>query len=95
MILSALMTGTVLTVSAGVYDVMDFGAKNDGKTLTTKEIQAAIDRCHEEGGGVVSVPSGQYLVGTLSLRSDVEFNLRRGAVLVVSAFFSLSPFTKH
>ena len=88
MILSALMTGTVLTVSAGVYDVMDFGAKNDGKTLTTKEIQAAIDRCHEEGGGVVSVPSGQYLVGTLSLRSDVEFNLRRGAVLVATTDLS-------
>ena len=83
-ILSTLLLGTTITVSAGVYNVKDFGAKSDGKSLTTKEIQSAIDRCHNEGGGLVVVPSGQYLVGTLNLRSNVEFHLQMGAELIAT-----------
>ena len=30
---------------ARIYNVRDFGAKGDGKTLNTKAIQAAIDKC--------------------------------------------------
>ena len=58
---------TVLTVysRAAEYNVLDFGAKNNGRDLTTFEIQKAIDKCHSEGGGCVFVPAGEYLVGML------------------------------
>lgn len=32
-----------------IYDVRDFGAVADGKTVTTKALQAAIDACAAEG----------------------------------------------
>ena len=35
-----------------VYDVRDFGAKPDGKTLCTKSIQRTIDKCATDGGGI-------------------------------------------
>jgi hypothetical protein len=41
--------GSVLGAET-VYDVRDYGAKADGKTLCTKAIQRAIDECAGDGG---------------------------------------------
>ncbi len=79
--------------NAAIYNVMDFGAKNNGKDLTTLQIQNAIDLCFINGGGVVYVPQGEYLVGTLNLKSNVEFHLESGAVL--KATTDLSQYQKH
>ena len=38
---------------AKVYNVTDFGAVNDGKTMNTASIQKAIDQCTKDGGGTV------------------------------------------
>jgi len=39
-------------------NILDHGAKPDGKTINTAYIQDAIDACHENGGGTVLIPSG-------------------------------------
>jgi polygalacturonase len=78
---------------SAVYNVMDFGARNNGRELTTVQIQNAIDKCALNGGGVVYVPQGEYLTGTLNLRSNVEFHLESGAVL--KATTDLSQYQKH
>ena len=44
--------------------VRDFGAKGDGKTDDTAAFQKALDKCAESGGGVVTVPTGKYLIKT-------------------------------
>ena len=44
---------------------MDYGARADGRTLDTKAFQDAVDRCADEGGGLVFVPAGRYLLGSL------------------------------
>jgi len=80
-------------INAGMYNVMDYGAINNGKDLTTKQIQAAIDKCFEDNGGVVYVPKGEYLIGTLNLRSNVEFHLEMGAVL--KATTDLTQYQRH
>jgi hypothetical protein len=66
------------------YDIRDFGARGDGKTLNTAAIQAAIDRCSTDGGGKVAVSQGRYVTGTLFLKDDVTLHIANGAVLLGS-----------
>ncbi len=47
-----------LPTFGGSVNIIDHGAKGDGEFLNTKAIQAAIDQCHEKGGGTVYVPAG-------------------------------------
>lgn len=65
-------------------NILDFGAKNGGTVLCTKEIQSAIDACASSGGGRVIVPAGVYLTGTIWLKDSVELHLEHGAVLKAS-----------
>lgn len=67
-----------------MYNITDYGASADGKTLCTQNIQSAIDDCYKNGGGRVVVPAGNYLTGTIWLRSNVEFHLEMGALLIAS-----------
>lgn len=82
-----------LVTQAAIYNVSDFGAKSNGVELTTIHIQQAIDKCNADGGGVVYVPGGEYLVGTLNLKSNVEFRFETGAVL--KATTDLSQYQRH
>jgi polygalacturonase len=79
---TGLFLASILTVEAAVYNVLDFGADNSGKTLTTSQIQHAIEQCYNESGGRVYLPNGQYLIGTLHLKSNIELHLEKGATLV-------------
>jgi hypothetical protein len=60
---------------AGIYNVRQFGAKGDGKTLDTASFQAAIDACVKDRGGTVLVPAGEFLIGSIQLKSNVTFHL--------------------
>ena len=65
-------------------NILDYGAIADGKTLNTQAVQKAIDDCSASGGGTVTVPTGQFLIGTIYLKNDVNLNLETGAVLLGS-----------
>jgi len=73
-----------IRVSAAVINIADLGAKPDGKTLVTGIIQKAIDQCNAGGGGMVTIPAGRFLTGTLVLKSNITLNLEKGAVLLGS-----------
>lgn len=64
------------------FNVLNFGANPDGKTLATAALQQAIDACATAGGGTVIVPPGVFLTHTVFLKSGVELHLRHGAVLL-------------
>lgn len=70
--------------SAGprVYDIRDFGAKGDGKTLDTAALQAAIDACTKDQGGTVLVPAGTFVIGTTELKSNVTLHIAAGGKLL-------------
>jgi hypothetical protein len=68
----------------GTFQVSDFRAKGDGKTLDTKAIQAAIDACHRAGGGAVFFPAGKFLTGTIVLKDNVVLHLSAGTTLLGS-----------
>jgi len=58
-----------------IYNICDYGAKGDGKTLNTKAIQAAIDACFKDQGGTVLIPAGNFISGTLELKSNVTLHI--------------------
>ena len=91
--LFTVLMSTVLMTHARDYNVLDYAAVPDGKTLVTANIQKAIDDCHSAGGGRVLLPSGSYLVGTLNLKSNVDFHFEHGARLL--ATIDLSQYQRH
>ncbi|MCI9326858.1 MAG: polygalacturonase [Lachnospiraceae bacterium] len=67
-----------------IIDITAQGAVGDGKKVNTAEIQAAIDMCHEAGGGTVLIPKGNYISGTVFLKSNVLLEIAAGGVLTAS-----------
>ena len=74
------LSGAINAVAAD-YNIKDFGAVDNMMTKSTASIQTAIDMCHQRGGGRVVVPSGQFVTGSIVLRSNVELHLEHGATL--------------
>jgi len=64
--------------------ITDYGAVPDGRTINTKFIQKAIDEASAAGGGRVVVPSGNFMTGTLELKSGVDLHVNLGGVLLGS-----------
>lgn len=67
------------------YSIRDYGAKGDGKTLDTAPVQAAIDACAADRGGTVLVPAGDFLIGTVELKSNVTLHLSASGRLLGSS----------
>ncbi|WP_246154722.1 rhamnogalacturonidase [Sphingobacterium allocomposti] len=63
------------------YRITDFGIVQDSTLIQTEKIQAVIDRAHREGGGVVIIPKGTYLSGSLFFKPKTHLHLEDGAVL--------------
>jgi len=68
------------------FDVRDYGAAGDGKTLDTHAIQRAIDDAASAGSPAQVLIRGgkKYLVSTLVLKSGIDFHLADDAELIVS-----------
>ena len=71
-----------------VFNIKTYGAIGDSVTLNTEAIQKTIDACHAAGGGVVWVPAGDYVIGTITLRSNITLSLDYGASLLGSQNFA-------
>lgn len=70
--------------AAADFNVRDFGAKGDGKTLDHSAINAAIDSCVSAGGGRVVLPAGVYLCGSIRMKSNVELHISAGATILAA-----------
>lgn len=69
------------TAKAADYNIVNYGAVNDTTKLSTAAVQKAIDACSAAGGGRVVVPTGNYKIGTIILKSNVHMHLEQGATL--------------
>jgi exo-poly-alpha-galacturonosidase len=63
------------------YIITERGAVGDGQTLNTKAIQGAIDQCAAEGGGVIVVPRGTFVTGSIFLKQGVHLRVEKDGVL--------------
>ena len=58
------------------YVITDYGVRNDSLLMQTVEIQAVIDRCASEGGGVVVIPEGTFLSGSLFFKQGTHLYVK-------------------
>lgn len=63
------------------YVLTDYGVEADSTLLQTEAIQRVIDLVASRGGGVVVVPRGTFLSGSLFFRQGTHLHLQDGAVL--------------
>ena len=66
------------------YVLTDYGVLAGSTDVQTRQIQAVIDRCAQEGGGVVVVPTGTFKTGALFFKQGTHLHLSEGAVLLGS-----------
>ncbi len=64
--------------------ITDYGAKADGRTNNDAIIQKLIDQVSAAGGGRVIIPPGNFMTGSLLLKSGVDLHLELGACLLGS-----------
>lgn len=75
---------SVIAQGPARFNVRDFGAAGDGVTLDTEAIRRAIDACAASGGGTIYFPAGNYLTGTIHLKSNIALWVDRGARILGS-----------
>ncbi len=66
------------------FNIKSYGAVSDTNRLSTAAINKAVEACAKSGGGRVVIPPGNYKSGTITLKSNVELHIQRGAVLFAS-----------
>lgn len=71
------------TLAGGVaFNVRDYGATGDSRTLDSPAINKAIDVCAAAGGGTVLVAAGTYLSGSIRLKSNIHLLIDAGATIL-------------
>jgi len=78
---ASLPAGLALSFEQKVFNVRQFGAQGDGRTVDTAAIQQALDECGQAGGGVVLLPAGTYLSRPVEIYSKTTLLLEQAATL--------------
>lgn len=63
------------------YIITDNGLKSDSTILQTRQFQAVIDQAAENGGGVIIVPKGTFLISSVFFKQGTHLYLESGAKL--------------
>lgn len=73
---------TYFTSSPATRLLSEFGVVPNPEKVQTAGLQLAIDKtAASKSGGKLIIPAGEYVTGTLNLRSNVELYLEKGAVI--------------
>ena len=89
MVLIAVVACPALTILSnlgsaadGVFNVRNYGAAGNGKSIDTTAINKAVKACADAGGGQVRFGPGRYISGTVHLRDNVTLFFEAGATLI-------------
>lgn len=64
-----------------VFNVLNYGAHNDGSAMATAAFRAAIAAAAKAGGGTVYVPAGNYSSGPIEMVSNLTLYIGAGATI--------------
>lgn len=65
------------------YIITDYGANVDySHQVNTEAINQLIEEVSEKGGGIIKVPAGKFHVTSIELKSNIEFILGPGSLLL-------------
>jgi polygalacturonase len=64
-----------------VYNVVDYGAKQDGSAPATEAFRKAVAAARAAGGGTIFVPAGHYVSGPIELFSNMTLDIAAGATI--------------
>ncbi len=78
------LAGCATAPSVTLFNVRDFGATGDGKTLDTDAINRAIDAAAAAGGGTVVFPAGTYASYSIHLKSNISLYLDAGSTILAA-----------
>ncbi|MBO9204287.1 MULTISPECIES: rhamnogalacturonidase [Niastella] len=73
------------------YRITDHNVKNDSTVVQTQKLQAVIDKAYTSGGGVIVIPKGTFLSGSLFFKQGTHLYLENGARLKGSDDISNFP----
>jgi polygalacturonase len=82
--LAILFAGTAWCADP-VFNVRDYGARNDGSAPATEAIRSAIQAAKAAGGGTVVIPPGKYTSGPIELVSNLVLRIDAGATVTFPA----------
>jgi polygalacturonase len=77
-----------------VFNVLDYGAKNDASASSTASIKKAIQACAAAGGGTVYFPAGTYRTGAIQMVSNLTLDVSAGATIKFEANLEEYPLVK-
>jgi parallel beta-helix repeat protein len=74
---------SVVADSAGIYNVLDYGALGDDSNADHVGIQAALSAAWADGGGTVVIPKGKYRImqAPIRVRENIRVTASQGAVI--------------
>ena len=75
-------------IPSATFDITNYGAVNSSTIDNTSAIQQTINACSAAGGGTVNFPSGTYLSGPISMKSNINLQLSGGAILRILPYGS-------
>lgn len=61
--------------------VLDYGADNSFDTDDSLLLQAAIDDIHLNGGGVLTIPKGNYSISEVNLKTNVHIKINTNVII--------------
>jgi len=76
-----LLIGANAQAAGPFFNILDYGAHNDGSTDSTEGIRSAIGAARAAGGGTVYVPPGNYVTGPIELVNNLVLDIDAGATV--------------
>ncbi len=81
------ITAALPKIPDAKFNLTDFGAQPDSKTLSTEAFEKAVAAIEKAGGGHLIVPAGTYKTLSFELTSHMDLHLEPGATIKASEKF--------